>query len=123
MTKISLFKSILKGSCPQCRNGQVFSSKNPFVLKKMTKMKPHCTNCNFKVESEPSFFTGAMYIGYGFSVGLVLSVFLAFQLTTERPSTSSMIFTTVSIAFILAPINIRLSRSIWMHLFHKYKPE
>jgi hypothetical protein len=86
----------------------------------MTTMHEHCPECGLNITPEPSFYTGAMYVSYAFSVALVISVFVAFNVLYDDPNVNHMIFTGIGLAFFLAPLNIRFSRTIWAYLFFRY---
>ena len=71
---------------------------------------------------EPSFFYGAMYINYAITVGLSILVFLISKLIFE----GSLLLSFIAIIFsllLLTPVNLRLSRIIWIHLFVQYEKE
>ena len=112
----SKLSSILSGTCPGCRSSKMWSF-SPFYLTKMFDMKKYCTNCGTNLEPEPSFYTGAMYVGYAFSVAIVFGVFIVSNLIVEKPNITIMSFISISSAILFAPLNLRLSRNIWAHLF------
>ena len=69
---------------------------------------------------EPSFFYGAMYVNYAITVGLSILVFLISKLIFE----GSLLHSFIAIIFsllLLTPVNLRLSRIIWIHLFVQYE--
>ena len=114
---------ILTGTCPRCHEGKVFLKANPYKLSAMFKLNEKCTSCSLKFEPEPSFFTGAMYVSYAFSVGIVLGVFIVANFFYDELPINSMIFWGILIAILFAPLNVRLSRSIWLAVFFVYRPE
>ena len=68
---------------------------------------------------EPSFFYGAMYINYGITVALSIVTFLIVKLIFGFSLLQS--FVAIFIALLLfAPINLRLSRILWMNMFIQY---
>lgn len=69
---------------------------------------------------EPSFFYGAMYVNYGITVGFSILVFLISKLIFDGSLLQSFISIIVSL-ILLTPINLRLSRIIWIHLFVAYE--
>lgn len=113
---------ILTGTCPQCHEGKVFLG-HPYKLSKMTKVHHHCDKCGLKFEPEPQFFQGAMYVSYAFSVGIVVAIFVGAQVLYDELPINAMIFWGIFSAIFLAPLNLRISRSIWLALFVKYRPE
>ena len=58
----------------------------------MARMHKTCSNCGIRYEKDPSFFTGAMYVSYAFSVAIVVSVFVAFNVLFEDPYVGAMSF-------------------------------
>ena len=91
----------------------------PYKLSQMTKMNKRCPKCNENLEPEPSFYTGAMYVGYAFTVAIVLGVFTAFQVFTEELDVDKMFFCVMMLTILFAPLNLRYSRNIWAYTFIK----
>ncbi|QNM84485.1 DUF983 domain-containing protein [Polaribacter pectinis] len=112
--------SIVKGKCPQCHEGDFFSNGFTFNPSKITAIHDNCPNCNLKYMIEPSFFYGAMYVNYGITVGLSIITFLIAKLLFNATLLQS--FAAIFIALIiLAPVNLRLSRILWINMFISYK--
>jgi len=86
-------------------------------------MPEQCSCCHQPFELEPSFFYGAMYVSYALQVALLVTVFVAFQVLYPEVDLIWMISTVVGIALLLYPVLLRLSRSIWIHIFVKYDEE
>jgi uncharacterized protein (DUF983 family) len=107
-----LFPAFLKGKCPRCRTGNVFS----YPLSHFTKFSSTnevCSHCELKFEPEPGFYWGAMYISFAFSTGLLL-VFAILLVFYEWSLTR--IFTTAPVVLIiLAPFMFRYSRLIMLY--------
>lgn len=61
-----------------------------------------------------------MYVSYALQVALLVTVFVAYQILYPDVEAHVMILTVVAIAFLLYPVLVRLSRSIWIHFFVKY---
>ena len=69
---------------------------------------------------EPSFFYGAMYVNYGITVALSVITFLIASLVFNLNLLQA--FATIFITLIvLAPVNLRLARIVWLHMFVKYE--
>jgi hypothetical protein len=69
---------------------------------------------------EPSFFYGAMYVNYGITVALSILTFLIASLIFNLKLLQS--FVTIFITLVvLAPVNLRLARIIWIHMFVSYQ--
>jgi len=111
---------IFKAKCPRCHRGEFFKFKYTYHPSKITKIHDNCPNCNLKYMIEPSFYYGAMYVNYGITVALSISVFLICKLIFNSSLLQS--FTGIIFALILlAPFTLRLSRIIWIHLFVQYE--
>tara|TARA_B110000091_G_scaffold34996_1_gene37212 strand:- start:868 stop:1236 length:369 start_codon:yes stop_codon:yes gene_type:complete len=112
--------SISSGKCPQCQEGDFFKYPFTFNPSKVSKIHTHCSNCNLKYMLEPSFFYGAMYVNYGITVAISILTFLISNLLFEASLLQS--FAAIVIAlFLLAPVNLRLARILWIHLFISHK--
>ncbi len=118
-TKKSKVYSIFKSKCPQCREGDFFKNKFSFNVLKTTQTKDNCPNCNLKYMREPSFFYGAMYVGYGLSVAIAIAVYFVSTLFFGLTMTESIIAIAASL-LLLSPWSLRISRVIWINIFIKY---
>jgi uncharacterized protein (DUF983 family) len=111
--------SILKGKCPKCHNGNFFKHSFTFNPSKITQLHDNCPNCGLKYMLEPSFFYGAMYVNYALTVALSIIVFLVSKLVFELSLLQSFLAIIVAL-LVLAPINLRLSRILWINMFVSY---
>lgn len=114
--------SISKGKCPKCHEGDFFKFGFTFNPTKVTKIHDNCPKCNLKYMLEPSFFYGAMYINYGITVAISVIVFLIVKLGFELNLLQSFI-TVFSALLILAPLNLRLARILWINMFVTFEPK
>ncbi|MBT7815661.1 MAG: DUF983 domain-containing protein [Polaribacter sp.] len=114
------FYSILKGKCPKCHEGYFFKNRCTFHLTKVTELYDNCPKCNLKYMLEPSFYYGAMYVNYGITVAVSIVTFLIAKLGFNLNLLQSL-FTVFGSLFILAPINLRLARIIWINMFVNYE--
>ena len=112
--------SIINTKCPRCHKGEFFEHKFTYNPNKITKLHDNCPKCNLKYMMEPSFFYGAMYVNYGITVALSVATFVIsiifFNLTLLQCFAAIII-----VLLLLAPINMRLSRIIWINMFVSYK--
>ena len=117
--KGSKIYSIMKGKCPVCHTGDMYKTKNSYVLSQTLKMHNHCPHCGTKFKIEPSFFYGAMYVSYGVGIAIaVAAAFFAFVVfDLGRLNAFLMIAATL---IVLLPVILRLSRNIWINFFFKY---
>ena len=117
--KGSKLYSISKAKCPRCHEGDFFKYGFTFNPNKVTKLHDNCPKCNLKYMMEPSFFYGAMYVNYGIIVALFVAVFIISKMILDLTIIQS--FAAIIIAsLILAPVNLRLSRIIWINMFVKF---
>ena len=121
-TKESKLYSIFKSKCPQCHEGDFFENKLSFKILTTTETKSHCPKCNLKYMREPSFFYGAMYVGYGLSVAMAIALYII-SVVFFGLSMRQSLFVIAGGLFILAPWSLRISRVIWIHLFVKYQKD
>lgn len=116
--KGTVLHSIITGSCPVCQEENMYVKKNPFS-KQLFEMHDRCRNCHTKYKIEPSFFYGSMYISYALGVGLAIIVFVLSYLVFNCSLLTSFILITLTVIALL-PIEMRLSRNIWINLFMKF---
>lgn len=121
-TKDSKLYSIFTSKCPQCHEGAFFENKLSFNVIKTTETKSHCPKCNLKYMREPSFFYGAMYVGYGLSVALAVALYIISAVFFELSMRQSLVVIAIGLTLV-APWSLRISRVIWIHLFIKYQKE
>ncbi len=122
MGEKSLLGALLRGKCPRCREGDMFSYplKN---LSKFNKMNDSCPHCGRKLEPEPGFYQGAMYVGYAFTIAAIVIISGLLYLL-GNPADSVYISTVVGVMILLAPLNYRYSRIVYLYAFGgiKYDP-
>ena len=114
--------SIFNGKCPRCHEGDFFKHGFTFNPSKITKLHDNCSHCNLKYMIEPSFFYGAMYINYGITVAISVAVFVIAKLGFELDLLQSFLMVLASL-IVLAPINLRLARILWINMFVNFKEE
>ena len=114
--------SITKGKCPKCHEGNFFKNGLTFHPSKVTRLHENCPNCNLKYMLEPSFYFGAMYVNYGITVVISIVVFLIAKLGFNLNLLHSFL-AVIGALLILAPINLRLARILWINMFVNYENE
>ncbi len=112
--------SVLKEKCPICHNGDVFLTKRKYDLKKFDKMHERCPSCGHKFEIEGGFWQGAMYVSYAVTVAYSIATFLLTFLINQQTTAWMYIAIIGVVSIIVAPLNYRISRMIWMNLFSKF---
>ena len=118
--KGSKLYSIFNTKCPRCHEGEFFEHKFTYNPSKVTKLHDNCPKCNLKYMMEPSFFYGAMYVNYGIIVALFVAIFIICKLILGLTIIQSFVGIIIA-SLVLAPLNLRLSRIIWINMFVSYK--
>ncbi len=122
--KPDLAISVLTNSCPRCRQGKLFTSRNPYDFKTTMKMLEHCPVCGQRFELQTGFYFGTGYVSYALSVTLIGFIFVAWAITIGLSFRDNSIFWCLGIStvilLILQPVLQRLARSIWIAFFVRY---
>ena len=93
-----------------------------YNLRHTTDMPDKCPHCGQAFHLEPSFYYGALYVSYGLQVALFTTVSIAIAVLFPEAPTLWYLMGVTTVAIFLFPFIIRLSRSIWIHIFVKYDP-
>ncbi|WP_460980354.1 DUF983 domain-containing protein [Spirosoma fluminis] len=114
MEDVSKLQAALNGLCPKCRKGKIF--RKPFYsVRGFDDMYEHCPHCRLRYEVEPGYFYGAMFVSYAISGGVALVIgFLLFYLADD-PDGWVYVGVIAPVMVLIAPINFRVSRVIWLH--------
>jgi len=120
-TALSKLQSITRCTCPKCQRGKMFEQGTLYHPKKFSEMNSGCSNCGQSFMPEPGFYFGAMFISYAFNTVLFIFTWIFTALVMEEISISYMLGIIIGLVVILLPITYRLSRSVWIHIFIKYK--
>ena len=122
----NLAGSILTNKCPHCRTGSLFADPNPYKLRSMMTMPEKCPVCGQPFELEPGFYFGTGYVSYGLSVVFTALSFVLWYLLLGFSIHDNSIYHWLgfnAVALIaLQPVLQRLSRSVWIACFVKYRP-
>ncbi len=118
--EVGFYTSILKLSCPKCRQETMFKKKGLLVYRKPLDMHENCSHCGQKYEIEPGFWLGALWTSYPMVV-LIEIPFIFYAISTPEISITVMFAVMICIFFLLFPAITRLGRSIWAHIFIKYQ--
>jgi hypothetical protein len=86
-------------------------------------MNERCPVCGVRLEPEPGFYQGAMYVGYGFTVVLMAIIGLLLYVLGD-PSEWVYIGVVIGVMVVFIPWNYRYSRILYLHFFGgiKYDP-
>lgn len=117
---MSALIALIKGKCPQCRDGKVFTNKAT-NLKKFKNMHDDCPNCGVKFESEPGFFWGAMYFSYAYSVASFIVIGFFFFTFSNDVNLTYYITSVVMFTLITSPLSFRMSRLLMMYIAAPYR--
>lgn len=116
MNNDSKIGAMVKGKCPQCHKGKLFT--HPWWnIFKFDKMYEHCSECGLRYEREPGFFYGAMYVSYAFTVGIMLVGGFVIYNFFGDPEPLGYIIPIVLISLLFVPFNFRISRVLFLYLF------
>lgn len=89
---------------------------NSFLPGKFDKVEEVCSHCGLRYESEPGFFTGAMYVSYALVVAVLITIFTALNILDLYTPILAIGLVVVSIV-LLVPVFFRYSRVLFLHLF------
>jgi len=112
--------SILRGKCPRCHDGEFFKYSFSMNLFKVNKIEKSCSYCHLKYMIEPAFYFGALYVSYGITVVLCIVTFIISKLILNLDLLTSFI-TIFAVLILFIPINLRLSRVLWINMFVSYR--
>jgi uncharacterized protein (DUF983 family) len=101
----------------------MFVRNNPYVLNKIWTMHDACSKCGQHYQLEPSFYYGAMYVNYGITVAIAVSVFVAMYGLGNEWEFMHYILAIISAIILSAPLTFRLGRMVWINMFVGYKPD
>lgn len=114
MEDMSLSAAMLKAKCPRCRKGDLFPT-SIFSYTKLTVIHGKCPECGASITPEPDFFYGAMYISYGFSVALMVNVFIVMEYFFDKPSMMTYILAVLGANLLLLPLMLRYSKVLYLY--------
>lgn len=106
--------------CPRCRQGDIFVK--PLNLKDPLDMPESCKYCGQKTEPEIGFYYGAMMVSYGISVWIFLAIVLFLVFYFDWAVSNAMLVV-IALCVVTYLRLIRFSRSLWLHLMEKHKPD
>lgn len=125
-TMIPYLISVVTNKCPRCRKGDLFTTKNAFVFKTMSKMNDRCPVCKQPTEIEVGFYYGTGYVSYALAVAFSVATFIAWKVLIgmtfglEDNRIFYWFVVNAMLLLIFQPLMIRLSRSLWLSWFVKY---
>ena len=108
--------ALLNGKCPRCRKGPIFA----YPVSKIAQfnvMNERCPHCGVRLEPEPGFYQGAMYVGYGITVICLLLISIILYGVVNPSSEWTYIVTNIVFMICIVPLNYRYSRILYLHFF------
>src|SRR5689334_7200367 len=97
-SKPSYLYTVINAKCPRCREGSMFPP-GTLYSSRFADMYKQCPCCGQSFEPEPGYYYGAMYVSFGFSTGIFLSVlFVLSQFVKEL--TLGMVMGTIGVIVI-----------------------
>jgi len=115
--------ALLLGKCPRCHRGDIFT--HPISrISKFNVMNKSCPHCGVLLEPEPGFYQGAMYVGYAFTIA-VLVIIGGLSYLLGNPPDWVYITMTIGVMVLIAPLNYRYSRILYLYFFGgiKFNPQ
>jgi len=120
MLWMNIVKSIWKYKCPRCRKGDLFV--DPFMMSNPLNMHDNCDHCKQSFMPEPGYYYGAMFISYIWTAWTCLAI-IGFCMLVLKWSIGSSFALLIFISVISYFWVARISRSMYIHLDVRYKPE
>lgn len=115
-SKPNMFITGIKQKCPNCGKGNLFVNPNPYNYRTMDIMNSRCSNCGISFKGdEPGFYWGSMFVSYFISVGIVLINLLWIQYFFGW-NIVALLVPNILFIILFAPMNFRISRSLWLGL-------
>ncbi|MGW8123559.1 DUF983 domain-containing protein [Roseivirga echinicomitans] len=116
---MSRFNSLLKGKCPKCETGQIFSSSGNILKLKGPVMNDNCPHCDYKFEREPGYFYGAMFMSYGITMAEAIAAYVAIVVLNLDLSVDAIMGIITAVMLIFLFPNFKYSRILWIYSFTK----
>jgi uncharacterized protein (DUF983 family) len=115
--------AMLQGRCPRCREAKIFTYRVT-KISKFNVMNQVCPCCGVRLEPEPGFYQGAMYVGYAITIACIVLISALLYLKGTS-SEWTYILTIIGFMILIAPLNYRYSRILYLHFFGgiKYSPD
>lgn len=109
-------KALLQGKCPQCHTGDIFRYPVTKHLWKFNQMNMTCPHCEVRLEPEPGFYQGAMFVGYGITTAVIILISIVLY-ALGNYSEWTYIGVVVGVIILIVPFNYRYSRILYLYMF------
>jgi hypothetical protein len=80
-------------------------------------MHAKCPYCGVRLQPEPGFYQGAMYVSYAFTLAVMGLVSMLLYFFADHPSEWVYIGVVIGVMVLLIPLNYRYSRILFLYLF------
>lgn len=117
----TLFQGMIKGCCPRCRQGKVFS--NHVLSFKFSRTNTSCSHCGLVYEIEPGLYWGAMYISYFLAIIILLPICILAYFVFNNPEPWVYTAFAGGVFIGLLPLLFRTSRILMLYKFSGIKYE
>lgn len=107
--------AIMQGKCPRCQSGKMF--KHNAIGTRFMQMHDDCPVCGLHFEIEPGFFWGSMYVSYGITCAILITLGLAILILGKDPDFWVYIGIIIPAFVIASPFTYRYSRILMIYLF------
>ena len=84
----SYLTALFQGKCPRCRVGNIFAHSVAAQPLRFNKMNETCPHCEVRLEPEPGFYQGAMYVSYAITIACIVVVSFILYFFAGHPSKS-----------------------------------
>ncbi len=118
-SKTSGLSAIVAMKCPRCRKGKLFCHPTSYNFNTLFQMPDLCEECKQRIEPEPGFYYGAMYINYAFSV-VLLAFCIGILYAVYHFNSYIVLGTYVGGLVVMGPWMFRYSRVLYMNIFVRY---
>jgi len=116
MTEKPYLTALLQGKCPKCRQGSIFTYPVKQVAR-FNKMNECCPHCGVRLEPEPGFYQGAMYVGYAFTIAAMVIISFILYFFLGNPSEWVYVGSVIGFMLLIVPLNYRYSRICYLYWF------
>jgi uncharacterized protein (DUF983 family) len=124
MAKKAFLTGLISGKCPRCREGDMFTYPATNITK-FNVMNDTCPHCGIKLEPEPGYYQGAMFVSYAYAVILIGIMSAVLYFIFDNPSEWTYIACCSAAILLFVPFNYRYSRILFLYLFGgpRYRPD
>ncbi len=112
--------SIANMKCPYCQEGDFFISR-PYDLRHAGALHDNCRVCKGRFTIEPGFYFGSMYVSYGITAGVAISIWMAILVLAPEMAPHWQVTLIALVILLGGPYFYALSKIIWANMFMHFK--